>query len=55
MNASTSDVHAARMVFGFTLAVFDILFLGTYISSYASIDLSITLWMLILLFCCPLL
>tara|TARA_Y100001954_G_scaffold146020_1_gene155427 strand:+ start:8995 stop:10671 length:1677 start_codon:yes stop_codon:yes gene_type:complete len=55
MNASTSDVHAARMVFGFTLvAVFDILFLGTLtLVLMSSIDVSITLWMLFLFVLLP--
>jgi len=53
MNASTSDVNAARFIFGFTLvAVVDVVFLGFFtIWAMLSIHVEMTLWSLgVLLF-----
>ncbi len=53
MNASTSDVNAARFIFGFTLvAVVDVVFLGIFtIWAMLSIHTAMTLWSLgVLLF-----
>lgn len=48
MNASTSDVNAARFIFGFTLvAVVDVVFLGIFtIWAMLSIHVEMTLWSL---------
>ena len=55
MNASTSDVHSARMIFGFTLvAVFDVVFLGGLtLILMAFLDKTITILMLFLFFILP--
>lgn len=53
MNASTSDVNAARFIFGFTLvAVVDVVFLGIFtVWAMLSIHVGMTLWSLgVLLF-----
>ena len=48
MNASTSDVNAARFIFGFTLvAVVDVVFLGFFtVWAMLSIHVGMTLWSL---------
>ena len=55
MNASTSDVHSARMIFGFTLvAVFDVVFLGGLtLILMALLDKTITVLMLFLFLLLP--
>lgn len=55
MNASTSDVNAARFIFGFTLvAVVDVVFLGIFtVWAMLSIHVGMTLWSLAVLLFLP--